>query len=298
MITIKTRRLDRVTLVRRYLSLKAEASFLAALGVANIHACNGYLKKIGKEHATVFTKSYDGKASSTGISFGFSSVQKRPAIAINFTPSLLAEDDWVDFFSLMDTMFDHGGKEVWESFKVSKLEIALDIKVPFSEVVCLAPQIKTVDISYLKRGTLYLGHEYGHRSYCIYDKRKQLAEKKKVDLDHDLTRIEVRHRNLGKTLGQIDGLANPFGRLIAIRKTALVLLRDSHPQDFEFRAFVKSILAGYPAQYAYLELDAYSRKRITKLLRKGALNLNGEEQHWQGWIIQQQSMLKIRFAGT
>lgn len=298
MITIKTRRLDRVTLVRRYLSMKANAEFLGAMGVANVHASNGDLKKFSKKHATVFTKSYAGKTWGTGISFSFSSVQKKPAIAINCTPSMLAEEGWADFSSLLDTMFNHGGKEVWESFKVSKLEIALDLKVPFSEMVCLAPQIKTIDISYLKSGTLYLGHEYGHRSYCIYDKRKQLAEKKKVDLDHDLTRIEVRHRNLGKALGQLDGLANPFGRLIAIRKTALIRLRDSHPQDFEFVAFVKSILAGYPAQFAYLELDAYSRKRIAKLLRKVALSLNGKEEHWQDWIVQQQNLLKTRFAGT
>lgn len=293
-----TRKLDRVTLVRRYLSLKAEASFIATLGMANIHASNGYLKKFKNEYSTVFQKSYHGKAWGTGISFSFSSVQKKPAIAINFTPLELAEDDWGDFCSLIDTMFNHGGKEVWESFKVSKLEIALDLEVPFSEMVFLAPQIKTYDISLLKSGTLYLGHEYGRRSYCIYDKRKQLAEEKKFYLNHDLTRIEARHRNFGKTLGQLEGLANPFGRLIAIRKAALVQLRDSHPQDFEFRVFVKSILAGCPAQYAYMELDAYSRKRIAKLLRKGALSLNGGEQHWQNWIVQQQNTLKTRFAGT
>ena len=298
MVTVMTRRLDRITLVCRYQSAKAGACFLGTLAAANIHAINGELKKFKYKHSTVFNKSYDGGTSSTGVSFSFSSVQKKPAISIKFTPALLGEADWVDFRSLLETMFNFGAKEVWENFKVSKLEIALDVKVPFSEMVCIAPKITEIDFSLVKDGTLYLGHKLGHRSYCIYDKRKQLHEKKKVDLDHDLTRIEVRLRSLGKTLGQLDSLTSPFGRLIAVRKKTLSRLLEQYPLDLYLKSFIKTIIAGCPAQYAYLDLDGYTRKRISKLLRTNGLNLNGAEGYWQVWITRQRQNLLKNFLGA
>ena len=296
MLTIVTKRMDRVTLVRCY-SLKDVARYTKTLNEAKNHAANGFLKRFNREHSTLFTKAYEGKASSTGISFTFSSVQKKSAIAIGVNPALMSEDDWADFLSFLETMFDYGGKEVWESFRLSKLEIAMDVKVPFSEMVCFAPQITEIDTRYLNNGTLYIGHKFGHRSFCIYDKRKQLAEKKKVDLGHDRTRIEVRHRNLGKTFGQLEGMAAPFGRLIAIRKLALNRLMQRHPLDYKLKAFIESIMDGQTAQEAYLELDSYTRKRITKLVRQGALQLNSEKMNWLHWFAQQQHDLKTRFLG-
>jgi hypothetical protein len=50
--------------------------------------------------------------------------------------------------------------------------------------------------------------------------------------------------------------------------------------------------------YAHLEMGACSRKRITKMLCKDALNLNGIERHWQDWITQQQNTLKTQFMGA
>lgn len=74
-------------------------------------------------------------------------------------------------------MFDGGPSEVWSSFKLSKLEVAMDVKVPLQELVCVVPKITEVNQQYQAKGTLYLGHKYGARSYCIYNKRKQLLEK-------------------------------------------------------------------------------------------------------------------------
>lgn len=287
-----------MTLVRQFKTFKDKEDFIATWGLINDSAKNGEgLMKFSKEHATVFAKSYGGTTWGTAVSYSFFSVQKHSAIAIRFTPSMLAEADWLDFVSFLDCMFYYGAKEVWNTFKVSKLEIAMDVKVPLSEVVCFAPKITEIDTSYLKHGTLYLGHQFGHRSYCIYDKRKQVSEQKHVDLDHDRTRIEVRHRNLGKTLGQLEGMAEPFGRLIAIRKSALFRLLKKYPLDIYLKAFIKSIFAGQSGQLAYLELDSYTRKRITKLLRQSALPLNSEKMNWLHWFAQQQHDLKIRFLG-
>lgn len=298
MITIKIRRLDRVTLIRRYTSLKAWEEFCLTLGVAKDSATNGDLQKFSKEHATSFVKSYLGKQWGTGISFDFFSVQKKPAIAINVTPSKLSADDWADFLALLETMFPLGPKQVWKDFRLSRLEIAVDVKAPLHELICLAPKVTIVNQNYLKKGTLYLGHEYGRRSYCIYDKRKQLAEKLSVDLDHELTRIEVTLRQTGKTLGQLNQFGPPFGNLLVIKRASLVQLLQKYPLSIELKAFGNAIQAGAVAQNAYLEMDAYSRKQLLKRLKPIALKLNGESHKWAEWIALQQQVLQERFLGA
>jgi len=284
-----------MTLVRRYVSSKASEEFNGALGVAMMGVGNGDLKKLGKKHATIFHKSYLGKKWSTGISFVFFSVQTRPAIAINVTPSKLADDDWADFLALLTTMFPFGAKQVWNTFRLSRLEIAVDIKVPFNELVCVVPKVAIVNQNFLEKGTLYLGHEYGRRNYCIYDKRKQIADKESVDLGHDLTRVEVRLRQTGKTLGQLGEVCSPFGNLLVLRKSMLIKLQEQHPHSVELATFVKMVLAGGVAQQAYLNLEPYSRKQLMKLLKPKALNLNAKIENWAGWIAKQQMALQARF---
>ncbi len=299
MITIKIRRLDRMTLIRRYKSQKAWEEFIATLGVANIHCANGDLKKIKKDHATTFRVSYPGKSWGTGVSFDFFSVQKKPAIAINCTPSKLSDDDWADFLGLLECMFPFGPKQIWETFKISALEVAVDVKVPFDELVCIVPKVTIVDPGYLELGTLYLGHEFGRRSYSIYDKRRQLANKEKIDLGYDLTRIEVTLRQTGKTLGQLTEFSsNPFGNLLAIRKETLIEFQKKNPVSTELDKFLKSVLAGAVAQTIYLSFDPYARKNLLKLLKPLALRLNAEAHQWGAWVAQQQLALQCKYLGV
>ena len=284
-----------MTLVRRYPSVKAWEEFNGTLGVAKTGVANGDLKMLTKKHVTTFHKSYFGKEWSTGVSFDFFSVQKKPAIAINVTPAKLADDDWADFLALLTTMFPYGAEQVWKVFRLSRLEIAVDVKVPFDELVCLVPKVAIVNQNYLKKGTLYLGHRYGRRNYCIYDKRKQIADKESVDLGHDLTRVEVRLRQTGKTLGQLGEVCSPFGNLLVLRKSMLIKLQEQHPHSVELATFVKMVLAGGVAQQAYLNLEPYSRKQLMKLLKPKALNLNAKIENWAGWIAKQQMALQARF---
>ncbi len=286
-----------MTLVRRYVSSKASEEFNGALGVAKTGVGNGDLKMLGKKHATTFQKSYPGNEWSTGISFDFFSVQTKPAIAINVTPSKLADDDWADFLALLTTMFPFGAKQVWNTFRLSRLEIAVDVKVPFNDLVCLVPKVAIVNKNYLKKGTLYLGHKYGRRNYCIYDKRKQIADKESVDLGHDLTRVEVRLRHTGKTLGQLGEVCSPFGNLMVLRKSMLIKLQEQHPHSIVLADFVTTVLAGGVAQQAYLNLEPYSRKQLMKLLKPKALNLNAKIENWAAWIAKQHMALQARFLG-
>lgn len=286
-----------MTLVRRYMSINAEIEFIGTLGVAKMSASNKDLKMHKKEHSTSFVKLYPGKLWGTGVSFNFFSVKKKPAIAINCTPSKLADDDWADFLAQLEMMFPFGPQEVWKDFRLAKLEVAMDVKVPFDDLVCLVPKISAFNLNYLSKGTLYLGQRYGHRSYCIYDKRKQLADKSGVELGHNVTRIEVRLRSTGKTLGQLAEFGAPFGNLMALRKSALPKLLEKHPNSNELKTFVGALLDGEVAQQAYLDLSPYSRKLLLKLLRPAALKLNSETKNWSKWFAEQQAVLEGRFIG-
>ena len=297
MLTIKIRRLDQVTLTRRYLSPSSLGEFYDTLGVAWLHASGGEFEVVKKEYVTTFSKSYLGKKWGAGISFDFFGVQKKPAIAINCTPSKMAEEEWEDFIWLLASMFPDGPEQVWSDFKISALEIVVDVKVPLDELVCLAPKVTIVETGYRKRGTLYLGHEYGRRSYCLYDKRRQLAQKKKTNLGYELSRIEVTLRQTGKYLSQLVEISRPFGNLLVLRKPALIKLREENPLSIELSAFTSAVLSGAVAQLAYLDLDPYSRKLLLKLLKPVALNLNAKTQDWDVWIAKQQSAFQAKFLG-
>ncbi len=61
--------------------------------------------------------------------------------------------------------------------------------------------------------------------------------------------------------------------------------------------FAKGILAGGVAQNIYLDMDSYSRKLLLKRLKSVALNLNGTDDNWKGWVERQVQMLESRFLG-
>lgn len=258
------------------------------------NTCSGCTDRAG-DWPRLILASYPGKVSGTGVSFSFFSIKKSPAVAINCTPSKLADDDWADFLALLETMFPFGPPQVWKSFRLAKLEIAMDVKMPLGDLVCVVPKVSAVDSSYLHEGTLYLGQRYGHRSYCIYDKRKQLADKSGIELGHNVTRIEVRLRSTGKTLGQLGEFAPPFGNLIVLRKSALSKLLDKNPHSNVLKVFVEAVLDGAIAQQVYVDLSPYARKSLLKLLRPVALKLNSEAKNWSKWFAEQQIALESKF---
>ncbi len=121
--------------------------------------------------------------------------------------------------------------------------------------------------------------------------------KEAVDLDHDLTRIEVTLRKTKKTLGQFSTLCDPFGNLLVVRKSSVIALQKKCPTSIELNVFAKGLLAGGVAQNIYLDMDSYSRKLLLKRLKPIALNLNGTAENWKGWVKRQVQMLESRFLG-
>jgi hypothetical protein len=295
MISIKYRRLDKLRLLRRYTNPSSLFEFNETLAAANTFVEVGDLKKIKESHRTVFWKRYKGNDESTGLSIIFFSVQQTPAISIELTPRKLSQDDWVDAKSLL-LLLGLGLDDVWKKFKVAAVEVAMDVNIPFKDMLFLAPGVKTSSNNFLAAGTLYLGSQNGNRHYRLYDKQKHLKDKKNKVIDTPLTRIEAIHQGLGIYLDDLHTLENPYGKLIAMRKTALDKLTQTYPTDFELGFFcMRVVKQGATGHDAYWEQEPTARKRIVKILRPHSLNLNGKQEDWTAWIKKQQEKLKKQF---
>lgn len=294
MITVLSNDIDKISLLRVYKEDDKE-DFNSTLGLLNNYAKDGYFKKFKNKHGTVFTKPYEGKFESTALSFSLFSVKHKPAIAIKFCPSKLTDDEWADALSWFTCLIGVG--EVWDKFWLSSIEIRVDIRLPFSDLVYFAPMTKTTYEKYLEKGTTYIGAEKGRRSFRVYDKQKHLAEKKKKQLSHPLTRVEVIHRSLKLRLNEIEKLENHFGRLIALRKDVLKRTQSQHPTDTGFCEFCNHIYSGVTGHNAYWAMDKETRKRIVKLIQPHAVTLNMSEEKLKVWLAARQELLnKLKFA--
>lgn len=287
MITILSRKLDKVSLLRVYKGVD-KVDFNGSLGQANLHASDGSLKKLKEKYCTVFTTPYTGKFESTALSFTFFSVRNNPAIAIKFCPSKLSDDEWADVTSWFAVLF--GVSEVWDNFHISTAEIAVDVRLPYSDLVFLNPGTKTSDKTYHEVGTTYIGARKGRRSFRIYNKQKHLAEKKGKQLTHPLTRIEAIHTGLKLSLNEIVGLKNPFGRFIALRKDELLTLQQKHTKDIELSEFCYQIFTGSTGHDAYWAQSPISRKRIVKIIKPHSIKLNAPDDAWNTWLNKTQNL--------
>jgi hypothetical protein len=67
--------------------------------------------------------------------------------------------------------------------------------------------------------TYYLGAKKSVRHAAVYDKARELLVNHGVKLDYELTRFEMRQRNLGVRLGGVPWLGNPFAGLGVCRES-------------------------------------------------------------------------------
>lgn len=266
-------------------------AYNSALGITESQGDKWGLKKGGKpsKYQTTFIRESGEGAGETTIAIKFFPVKgtngsHRSGIAIDFTPSKLSKVDWDTFRSMLDGIIGGGAQGVLEKFTVNRLELVVDVSVPMDELLCIAPGIETENLNYLVKGTRYLGQKGGKRTYCIYDKRKQIADKHAVDIGNDLTRVEVRLRYLGKRLEQLPQLKEPFADLVVLRKTALTKLCQQNPGDSLLVAFADAILGTESAHQFYCNLSKHHKKQLVERLRPAAVKLNPKHELWDPWI--------------
>lgn len=285
MLTIQKRTIDRIRLLRQYGDgIAAKKDFISVMARTQELAASLGLKKTPGKYSTTYTKSFGLGINATSVAIKFYSANKQATIAVDCTPRKLTLLEWGVFRGVLEALFNGGAKAIWNNFEIGRLEVAMDVKVPFDELACLAPGVSIENLNYLAKGTRYLGQKGARRTYCIYDKRKQIAEKLDVDLAENITRVEVRLRGTKKTLGQLEEFKNPFGPLVTIRKTALKLLCKKYPDDDLLFKFVSVIESGGSGQEAYMNLSKHSKKQLLHRLGEFSLNLNGDDAHWKKWL--------------
>lgn len=296
LITIVKRRLDRIRLFRSYSTYSEKKQFMTALGrLENLASAGEVMKKLGK-YCTTYSMPLGSGLEATSVSIKLFPAKGEPGIAVECTPYKLDDSGWFSFRGLLKQVLGAGAKHVAGQFVLAKVEVAMDVKAPFDDLLCIAPGMETENLSYLKKGTRYLGQKWGKRTFCIYDKRKQLAEKLAVDLGHNLTRIEVRLRHLGKTMAEMPGIAKPFGELLVVRRAALQRLCETCPNEGVLQEFAKWVEGGDGAHAFYLQLSKHYRKRLRALILPHSIRLNSAEEVWGEWIAGQSKLLVENFG--
>lgn len=141
-----------------------------------------------------------------------------PYAVISFAPPLLFDPAWQDFVTA-----DLANRaRAWlvellslaTTIRVRQIDIAADLEVPIWSLQALAKTSRRFRVygdDDLAR-TIESGSRNTAFSVAAYDKRLQLRTKRRIEIGHELTRIEVRLK-VDLPLADLATLANPFDRV-------------------------------------------------------------------------------------
>jgi hypothetical protein len=207
-VIVFTATVDRVALVKHVTDTVEYGAFLEVMhNHRNVNGCKVWKKK----YVTCAKIALSSKASvylQAGMANG-KLYQK-----VDVSPTKLSKKDWDHLHVVLSLGVEGGLHGLATNGRVSYIELAADVKnmkmddwLPFHERHRDSLRIPTPPEPV---ETYYLGAKRGARSFCVYDKRRELLTRHGVKLGHDLLRIEVRLRNLGAGLAGVRPLPNPF----------------------------------------------------------------------------------------
>lgn len=289
MITIIHQKLDKLVLSKSFTTLEEREIFNLAFNRAIFLRKQGELNRRVGKYQTIFLKHYPEK---TSIYIKFGANKNGAIVWIDFNPSKLDWESWIDFTFLCVELF--GENTVYETFKIQLLELAMDINKPMSDYIFLASGISNQNTLFKDNGTLYLGAKYSNRTFIIYDKQKQLQDKKNQIFPHPLTRVEARIRGTNLTMNQLDSLESPFKPLLVIPKSKLENLK----QDKALYSFTQSIQQGITGQEAYRQQGKEARKHLLELLNPHSIKLGHSNKHWLKWLEYKRDLLFTVFTNS
>jgi hypothetical protein len=287
MITIINPNLDKITLSRSFSSL---TEFNKCLGKARYKRTIGdlhYPKFKVSKYQTIFVKQYplDQKPC---VYFKFGSTKKGSIAWVDFTPTKLDLDSWIDtVFTCVEIFWG----DFFQEFRIQNIELDMDIKSPMEEFIFIAPKTRIENTYYQQKGSLYLGSKYSPNSFIIYDKQKQLYEKKHKVIPHSLTRIEARIRRVNLPMSQLSTLDNPFKSILVIPLKRLTNI----PLHKATTVFLDAIHSGRTGQEAYQEQGKEGRRALLQALSQMALRL-GHCKSWGLWLQHQYDLLYAPFS--
>ncbi len=294
MVTIRHLRVDKLCLSRTYMTLKEREDYNSALSQARLYSDAGELQRYSGNYQTKFRKKYQSEQKPE-VWFRFGGNHKRCWSRIEFTPSKLTNDDWIDFATLCRLI--HGDanygelQPVLEYFTIALIELAVDIRAPIKSYIYVAPGFgDPYHPNYVPKGTFYLGAEKSPTHFIIYDKQKRFV-KKGIHIDYPLTRIEARILQTGIKLPDLRNIPRPFGNLLVVPTEKLVHLGNGKA----VQSFVHNINLGKIAQEVYRLHSPYQRKQIKIALKKHSLKLAASQARWETWLQQRSNDWCQRF---
>lgn len=287
MITIIRPKLDKITLSRSFPSL---TEFNNSLGRAIYKRTIGelcYPKFKVSKYQTVFVKQYPLDESPC-VYYKFGSTKKGALAWVDFTPTKLDLDSWIDSIYTCVEIF---GDDFFQDFSIQNIELDMDIRRPMEDFIFIAPKTRIENTYYQQKGSIYLGSKYSPNSFIVYDKQKQLYEKKQKVIPHSLTRIEARIRRVNLPMSQLSTLDNPFKSILVIPRKRLTNI----PLNKPITAFLDALQAGRTGQEAYQQQHKEGRRTLLQALSQKALRL-GHCKSWGLWLKHQHDLLYAPFS--
>lgn len=133
-------------------------------------------------------------------------------------PSKFQSNEFSQFKEYLEILFQIPYDLMFHTAKVSYIELAADsMTYQFHTFIPFRPHINLSEVwplEVVEKSTVYLGSNLSKKRFCIYDKAKELADKKCAGKHKIRTRFEARLHHIGMAASDIqEHLPNPFSCL-------------------------------------------------------------------------------------
>ncbi len=215
-----------------------------------------------KKHSltTIHLPTSDG---SIVIRHGYS--QKSFRTWITFNPNKMSDQSFAELSGYLKILFFDGWNTLLSKAYLNRVDVAIDVEgVSQDDFLYVDRRLRTGFPDYINDGTAYAGKKKSTREICAYDKRKELLDKQKIEIGHELLRIEARVCYPSKyRLLDICEIENPFDSLMVADRFLARTLNNAL-----VTALLKRVDAGVPANQAYWENPLFKRKILEGQLGK------------------------------
>ena len=188
------------------------------------------------------------------IRHGYS--QKSFRTWITFNPSKMNDQSLFELGCHLNNLFHHGWSSLLSRASLNRIDVAIDFEgISYGNYFYVDSKLRKGFPAYMKKGTTYVGKKKSTREICAYDKRKELLDKQKIEIGHELLRIEARVCYPSKyRLHDICEIKNPFDFfMVADRFLA------SNLKYTPMKALLERMDAGVSANQAYWENPLFKR---------------------------------------
>jgi hypothetical protein len=155
-------------------------------------------------------------------------VEKKLRCWVEFNPSILDPESTELLADHLSMLFESGATTLIKHGVATYAEFPIDVsEAAFNDYMYFDTRMKTSNASYGAKGTMYLGASNGNRQIVVYDKSKQMFEKKNSIIEPTI-RLEAKLRGAKKfKLADILNLEAPHSGLIVVAKSDLAT--STHP---------------------------------------------------------------------